>query len=499
MWKRTSLFILSLAVILSMITVPALAADVTEYYFDELNLSVSVPSKYEAVTRDTTELGSAVSSTGKTLEQVQSFLTENNHYLYLLPSDFSSEMTFTYEYEETLQDIYFSSTPDSELSELSNDMCDSFIHNLGATIISTDIHKFDKLTFLSVYMSFPLDGSTAYCSQYYTMCGGPIIYITMRSYGTPITDTQFDELEEIAASIAFHDKQDGTVLSSPFVFQSEEIGLTFTIPAGWYQDSFTEGASQTSGIFLSETSETGFLVELSYLWDFMTDDEREGRTEQEVAEESFTVEDAAFFLETTANRIQTVDYNGYPFFSLVEEDYTFLLCKHNGYIILLMFSLTDSETSQREYTTIMNSVQLDHAVTPEPSTAVPSAPQPSDSSIPSSTVEWVSSLIKLLLNLVLTVVIYLLPIIIYRFGVRKHPLGKKNALVTVIVYGLTIWILLSILTYLGTGTLGNTGAALFWSIVNFFILTRGKDRRGGDVEIPQDLYQNPTDNQNDPS
>lgn len=494
MWKRASLFILSLAVILSMLTVPASAADVTEYYFDELNLSVSVPSKYEAVTRDTTELGSAVSSTGKTLEQVQSFLTENNHYLYLLPSDLSSEMTFTYEYEETMQDIYFSSTPDGELSDVSEDMCDSFIRNLDATIISTDIHKFDKITFLSVYMSFPLDGSTAYCSQYYTMCGGSIVYITMRSYGIPITDAQFDELEEIAASITFHDEQDGTILSTPFVFQSEEAGFSFTIPVGWYQDSLTQEPGRTTGIFFSETSDASLLFEISCLWDLMSDADRDGLTEQDVAELTFTLEDAAAFLNASVDQIQTAEYNEHPFFCLVDEDYTFLISKHDEYIILFLFDLADSDLSQREFYAIMNSVQFDNTVD-----SGPSDPEPSGSPIPSTTVEWVSYLIKLLLNLVLTIVIYLLPIIIYRFGVRKHPLGKKHALVTVIVFGLAIWILLSILMYVGTGTLGNTGAALFWSIINFFILTRGKDRRGGDVEIPQDLYQKPTDEPNDPS
>jgi amino acid transporter len=83
--------------------------------------------------------------------------------------------------------------------------------------------------------------------------------------------------------------------------------------------------------------------------------------------------------------------------------------------------------------------------------------------------------VELLIAVLLTAVFYTCPILIYRFCIRKKPLEKKPALVTVIVCAFILYLFMWILAYSITNTGANSTACIFWSIPNFFILTKGSD------------------------
>lgn len=79
--------------------------------------------------------------------------------------------------------------------------------------------------------------------------------------------------------------------------------------------------------------------------------------------------------------------------------------------------------------------------------------------------------LDVLISLVITIAVYSLPIIIYRYLVRKAPVEEQKAKKITIIYGIVGFVLMSaILIGLGANKLASSGVIL-WSYVNYRMLS----------------------------
>ena len=84
------------------------------------------------------------------------------------------------------------------------------------------------------------------------------------------------------------------------------------------------------------------------------------------------------------------------------------------------------------------------------------------------------SMSNLFFGLLFTAAVYSLPIVIYRFAIAKHPVEKASAKRITIVYGIAAFVIMFGILFALNGS-GAAGASIvFWSIVNYLVLTRGK-------------------------
>lgn len=85
-----------------------------------------------------------------------------------------------------------------------------------------------------------------------------------------------------------------------------------------------------------------------------------------------------------------------------------------------------------------------------------------------------SAIVEMLVNLVVTIAIYSLPIFVYRYVIRKKPVEKRTAKIITGIYGITVFLIISILIFTlnGNGVAG--GAIVFWSYVNYRVLISGE-------------------------
>lgn len=94
-----------------------------------------------------------------------------------------------------------------------------------------------------------------------------------------------------------------------------------------------------------------------------------------------------------------------------------------------------------------------------------------------------------LINLLVTAIIYSLPIYIYRNGIRRKLVKKGAAIIITTVYGVIAFILMMILLILINGSAGSGGAILLygsarsggraillWSFINYRILTQNDEK-----------------------
>lgn len=84
------------------------------------------------------------------------------------------------------------------------------------------------------------------------------------------------------------------------------------------------------------------------------------------------------------------------------------------------------------------------------------------------------SLVNILLSLLLTIAIYSVPIVIYRYGIAKKPIEKAKAKRITIIYAVMAFIVMSVLIFVINGSGAAGGAILLWSWINFKVLTGGK-------------------------
>ena len=84
---------------------------------------------------------------------------------------------------------------------------------------------------------------------------------------------------------------------------------------------------------------------------------------------------------------------------------------------------------------------------------------------------------SILFDIIFTLSIYMLPIDIYRFFIRKRPLPQNLANKVSYIYGLIVWLLLSIIYYiLGSNKGANIAAAAIWCTINSCIISAGSSK-----------------------
>ena len=84
--------------------------------------------------------------------------------------------------------------------------------------------------------------------------------------------------------------------------------------------------------------------------------------------------------------------------------------------------------------------------------------------------------IEILFGLVVTIAIYSLPILLYRYAIRRRPMGRRKAKRVAMAYGVVAFVAMSCLASYVNGGAAAIGAVSLWSWVNYKVLTSGKKR-----------------------
>ena len=90
----------------------------------------------------------------------------------------------------------------------------------------------------------------------------------------------------------------------------------------------------------------------------------------------------------------------------------------------------------------------------------------------------------LFMNMLVTLAVYCLPLIIYRFGVRRAPVERKKARKIVVIYGIGAYLCMSVMMFMAWEgeKIANTAAAFLWCWVDYLFLTKGSKKK---IELTQ--------------
>ncbi|MEL7610061.1 MAG: zinc ribbon domain-containing protein [Bacillota bacterium] len=411
-----SIFFLSLS---------AYAAGTTKYTLDELGLSVSLPADYAVFTRDMDATDPNLAAYDLTKEGMSSLMTSRNIYLNAWDKNIDHEIV-----------ISMIPMTDDSLVDF-NLYSDIELFRMATVIASESEHK--ETTFIK--------------SE---------IYQQLKSI---VDSTVFDTAQQAAVTSA--------APASAFTYTDLETQTTFTVPANWAETALSKQREFIDVKFTSNEEAGMSIMYGSYdAWGAMTASERAGYTRSDMNSAFFTTEDVAEIYGISPSNIEIVTYGGVEYFkatvtttdTIYGTDLTVtmtqLLLVNNGYMYSFHFSGTSDNEYYDDFEGLMESVKYKDHEAVSASSRIGSADLLSE-----------FSLENILLSLVVTIAVYSLPIIIYRYAIKKEPVEPRKAKKITIVYGIAAFIVMSALIFTISGSGAAGGAILIWSYINYRMLT----------------------------
>ncbi len=97
----------------------------------------------------------------------------------------------------------------------------------------------------------------------------------------------------------------------------------------------------------------------------------------------------------------------------------------------------------------------------------------------------------LLLDLALTLVYYMGPLLLYRFAIVRHGIPKKKAKKASIISGVVMYvIMIAVYFVLGMKGAPNMAAAVIWTVVAYFIIREEDPAEAAEEEEHEDRQAN---------
>ena len=266
-------------------------------------------------------------------------------------------------------------------------------------------------------------------------------------------------------------------------YSESNTGIEFSIPSGWHKEELSEERVSIKAKYVHD-DENGEIILFGYtdLWNNLSASDKVGYTKYDFNNSMFTKSDmAAIFDGNTAN-VTTVTYNNIEYFeqvvpmSVTSNGQIYSYNRHHLiYVfdgIMYSFSYNDPVIGNNHYSdfeTLLNSVKYQ---TPKQVNILNVGKINNNTyfGIGPNGFVFGDFIFTLFFPLIITIAVYSLPIMIYRYAIKKKPIDEKKAKKIVIIYGIAAFIVMCFLLI----TLDNKGpkgvAILFWSYINYQIL-----------------------------
>ncbi|MCH5212649.1 MAG: hypothetical protein J1G06_06520 [Oscillospiraceae bacterium] len=444
------------------------AAEMNTYTINELGLSIKIPDNYAVVTRDINENDSSLKVFARTKDDMVSFMTARSIYLDAFDENTNNEIVITKTDNDFIDLNYLS---DDTLLDLIEEMKSEY-EAVGITYIRSETYDNGTMKFAKIYISQPNGSNTAYGLQYYTIYNKQAINITIHSYANLITQETEALMKNIVDSASFNGGIQSSDLKSDaneYEYVDNETNLSFTVPANYTQQAVSDDQKFIDAIFVcDDKNEVCIFYGSTDLFESIPKDERKGLRRQDCNNETLTEKDYAEILGITAEDVEKVFYGNKEYYKFViqrvddstgiELQLSIINLVHieNGYIYQFQFSGRESSPYYADFERLISNAHYENVHYDEPQS------------------DWgIKDIIySILFGFLLTIVIYSLPIIIYRYVIRRKPVKPSTAKKITIIYGIAAFIAMLIVLVL-LGGKGAGSAIVLWSYINYRMLISG--------------------------
>ena len=447
--------------LLLLLTVPALAAD-KSYYLDDVGMSIFLSKKYDVMTKETKE--------GRnTLEENTYLSAKKPTSTWLRP-----EIMITME-ESQFED--FNAFSEESLQASLPSLTERY-ESQGMTCLRSSIYYHQQTKFIETYLYVPGKRNDLFCLQYFTVYNGKEINVRLQSYFSQIDTQRQHAMRSVIDTIHFDTPPQIPPLPLPDPVEAHMYTneyMSFTISDNWTENFNVQKGEhfeeQLNFITLDGTASIS--VACMDWWNKLTQLEKAKYSREELSS-SLNEESVAEMLQCKETEISIVTFAEQEYFYAkfidnqqvdgitVEVPIIMLIRSENGYLYEYGFSFSEIQNEEyyRDFESLISSVVY----------------------TPGNTYEFPWSWTDFVISICVTICIYSLPIIIYRYMIVKKPVEEKKAKQITIIYGIIGFVIMSVLIFAlnGSGVAGSS--ILLWSWVNYRILVSGTQPENQQVQ-----------------
>lgn len=518
------LFAACLLCLAQVLCVVVLADAGTKVHVDDVGLTITVPQEYEVFLHGTDADDPRFSKMGIDGAIVAEALS-GNVYLSAITEDFSSEIAITMDENQYYKDynLLGEATVDA-LAGLSED----YFASMGIDLIEHTTYQHTQALF-AVY-SYKQRFASGCALQYSTVYDSHSINITFWSYDGDITQADKDNAKSIVDGIVF-DKAPmlPAVEETPaFEYTDENSHVSFTVPRNWAQkDLLASSESMTAKFTRNGAPGTMITFAAIDVWGTMSDSERLGFTRADFTDVNLGDETMIELFESigfTKNNTKKVKYGDATYYTArvqatvdkygieVSPELSVFVRINSGWLYQFMYSGAEQGEAYNDLTSLLESVEYpEYAFNKKLETAVPdkvptqesvvpdktdipehtthvkattpentvpnktTAPDkvtaPTTAAVQESTEPATATTAMLICALI--VLIYIVPVLVYRYAIRRAPAERNAAAVVMIVSALLGCIVIGVLTAVKSGyAIGFVGVGLC-SYISYIMLVTG--------------------------
>lgn len=251
-----------------------------------------------------------------------------------------------------------------------------------------------------------------------------------------------------------------TSVSEAFVYTDEELGLSFTVPAGWKESTDLSQSSENNAPMKKafENDDTFAYIVYGY-----TDTEK-----VDIDNDYFTEESLAEYCKVDADAISTVEYNGLNFWMVEKDGVAFLgselpiynvnmMYIKNGIILSFQFMGDKNGEEFKDFESLIASINLN------------------DSDSLSNAYRFGAILGNYIVYILFLLLPNSIPILIFRYLIMRRPVSKKKAKIISVIYAIFSLLFSSfVFVLLNKTDFTFAFVVALWGIVNYRILIKNK-------------------------
>lgn len=388
--KRCHILLVVIVLCVGMISPTKVFADETTYRLEDLELEITIPSGYSAITKDTPDNAPIFSEIGMTKSDYISFMESGSCYMDVFSDDFTEEIVVTMQPNDFPD---FNSLSDDDLSVLAEKFMDvdlSSDYGYDMKYFDYKIYEHSQTKFIIEY--FTDSANSVYGLQYYTIYEDKAMNFTLRSYTGPISETQEKWMKKLVDNVKF----DGEYVNFGHGQEIEESnyidavsGVKFTVPENWVEQEISKEAEFVNAKYGYTLDVAVFSFSSIDMWEQMSAAEKIGFDRSDINNSMFSMElIEEMFTAThgiTPKEIYQVTYNGKEYYEGVvtkniesdgvttEAEFTILLRFDNGWGYMFDFGQKKDANLHNDFEQIMNSVEYPESVGMVPTSSTNSA------------------------------------------------------------------------------------------------------------------------------
>ncbi len=498
-----------LVVLIALTVMPAgvFALSGQPYEIEELDMKLEIPDEYVVFTRDTDANDPKFSQINMTKEDLTSWMEGANAYLVAFDEFMDFEINIMVE-DSTLES--FATISDSYLSAMGESIREEY-ESAGQTVTLTRLYQQDQTKFIQIFLDSADSMGQANCIQSYTVYNGKAINILFYCYDGRIEASEEARLLDILDSITFGDPPRTSTIpeTEAFEYRESQSGVTFTVPANWSETPLENTRQILKAKFTSNVEGDTIMYGFMDLWNSgWSAEDKQGHERSEIDNSFLSDVEIAVYLGVDPKDVSKVTYGGYDYFKIntdtselfyegsgVTMDMTQLMRIENGYMYCFYFSGNSwNNSNYADFEALLETVEY-----PENhlGSSVSQSSEPAGMPEPTGTIASEQNRIddnrqptvsrqereedymdrfrpeRILVDLLITIAIYSLPVFIYRYAIRQRPVKRKTAKIITIVYGVVAFLIMSIIVFSISRSAISGSAVVIWSFVNYKMLISG--------------------------